>query len=329
MPNNSTAMVYVLIVVAILAFIFGVRLLLSGGQAGKQAKKLNRRLSLIAEHGNDTRAAYEELRRRSISEGASPWLARILNSPIVRALDNLVGTSGIAVPTQRFILYAAGGFVVVLVLSGLFGLGLLERVACSAVLAVGLPLWLLRILRRRRSAKIVLQLPDAVEMLVRSLRAGHPVMNGINLVAQEMPDPIGTEFGLVFDEMSYGLDIKESLEKMAARLQILEIDYMIVAIRVQQGTGGSLAEILTSFVGVMRQRQMLHAKVKAVSAEARLSAKILGGLPILVVGAIVLMNPHYYDEAKTNDGLAYTLIGAGVLAGVGVLLLRRVTNIRI
>jgi tight adherence protein B len=166
-------------------------------------------------------------------------------------------------------------------------------------------------------------------MLVRSLRAGHPVMTGINLVAQEMPDPIGTEFGLVFDEMSYGLDIRESLEKMASRLKVLEIDYMVVAIRVQQGTGGSLAEILTSFVSVMRQRQLLHAKVKAVSAEARLSAKILGGLPIVVVGAITLINPHYYDEAKTNPGLAYVLGGAALLALTGILLLRRVTNIRV
>ena len=328
MPN-SPILIYVIVVAAIMAFLFGASLFLGEGSSGGSAKRLNRRLSLIAEHGSDARIAYEKLRRHSIGEGASPRMAQLLDSKPIRALDTLVGTSGLGITTQRFMAFCAAGFVLVFLMSNAFGLAPVERALLSAVLAIGVPWWALRFMQRRRAQKIVLQLPDALEMLVRSLRAGHPVMTGMNLVAEEMPDPIGTEFGLVYDEMSYGLDIRESLEKMALRLQIIEIDYMVVAIRVQQGTGGSLAEILTSFVAVMRQRALLTAKVKAVSAEARLSAKILGGLPIVVVGAINLINPHYYDEAKTNPALAYVLGGAALLAFIGILLLRRVTDIRV
>ena len=328
MPNASLPMAYGLMAVAVLVLIFGIRAL-SGGGGGETKKKLNRRLSLIAEHGDDSRAAYEQLRRHSISEGASPWLARILESRWIHALDNLVLSSGVTISTQRVMLYSTAGFVLVFLGLDFLGLGFVARLVCSAVLAIGLPLGLLRVIRRRRLDKLVAQLPDAVEMLVRSLRAGHPVMTGINLVAQEMMDPIGTEFGLVFDEMSYGLDIREALEKLADRLRLLEIDYMIVAIRVQQGTGGSLAEILTSFAGVMRQRQLLHAKVKALSAEARLSGKVLGGLPVLVVGALILMNPHYYDEAQTDANLRFVLGSAAFLALIGILLLRRFTDIKV
>jgi tight adherence protein B len=196
----------------------------------------------------------------------------------------------------------------------------------SLVLGAMLPLWFIGHLRRRRYGKIASQLPDALDMLCRSMRAGHPVASGIKMVSEEMPDPIGTEFGLVYDEMSYGMDLRQSLEKMSRRLRIFEINYMITSMRLQAGTGGNLAEILGSLANVIRERKKLHDKVRALSAEARLSGKILGALPFGVVTILVIINPHYYDGARTNLLLMSILVGAVALCFVGIFLLRRVVN---
>jgi tight adherence protein B len=129
--------------------------------------------------------------------------------------------------------------------------------------------------------------------------------------------------------MSYGLDFKDALEKMGKRVPLRDINYMIVAMRIQHSTGGSLAEILTSLASVIRARQNLFGKVRALSAESRFAGKILGGMPFAVVGVLLLMNPHYYDDAKTSTGLAITLGVAAFLAVIGVLGMRKVVNIRV
>ena len=152
---------------------------------------------------------------------------------------------------------------------------------------------------------------------------------GIGMIAEEMPNPIGAEFSIVYDEMAYGLDLRQALEKLGDRLRHHVIDYLIVAMRVQHGTGGNLAEVLTSLSDVLRERLRLQGKVKALSAESRLSGKLLSGLPVLVVLVLAYINPHYYDEAWTNMYLASILAGAGGLLLLGILLLRRfVNNIR-
>jgi tight adherence protein B len=198
--------------------------------------------------------------------------------------------------------------------------------AMGTTIGVALSIWFLTQARGRRLAQLTAQLPDALDMLVRSLRAGHPVSTGIGMIAEEMPDPIGGEFGMVYDEMSYGLDLRQALEKMGDRLQHQVIDYLIVAMRVQHGTGGNLAEILNSLSDVMRERMRLQSKVKALSAESRLSGRILSVLPIAVVVLLAYINPHFYDDAWTNAPLAGILVGAGVLLVLGILLLRHFVN---
>lgn len=323
MNFDTSALPHVMILLAAVAFVEGVYFFVSDMLGGAD-KQVNRRLRDIARHGEE---AKEPLRRKAITEDASAWLATILESAAVRAFENMISTSGIRMSADKIMLS------IVLVVTVIFEsvrvvlhLDLLLSGAISLILGAILPLWSIARLRRRRFGKIASQLPDALDMLCRSMRAGHPVASGIKMVSEEMPDPIGTEFGLVYDEMSYGMDLRQSLEKMTRRLRIFEINYMVTSMRLQAGTGGNLAEILGSLANVIRERKKLHDKVKALSAEARLSGKILGALPFGVVTILVIINPHYYDGAKTNPLLLFILIGAVALCFMGIVLLRRVVN---
>jgi tight adherence protein B len=289
---------------------------------GRVRRQVDQRL-LAAGRNAEQAAAAELLRRRPYTFGMPAWLARLFTTSPIRWFDNLVISSGMGGSPDKVMLWmtiVCGVFIVAI--SFALHWPFLWCLTAGVFIGVPLSIWFLIQARRRRLAQITNQLPDALDMLVRSLRAGHPVTTGIGMIAEEMPDPIGGEFSLVFDEMSYGLDLRQALEKMSDRLNHYVIDYLIVAMRVQYGTGGNLAEILSSLSDVLRERLRLQSKVRALSAESRLSGRILSILPIAVVVLLVYINPHFYDEAWTDRALASILAFAGVLLVMGILLLR-------
>jgi tight adherence protein B len=313
------------VVAAVGAFLAGLYFLLSGMRAGDE-KIVERRLGELGKPG----WKMPQLRRRSLSRGKSPWLASILETASLKSFDNLVATSGMRTSTERVLFLTVIATAVIFeVLDVVAGFNLLVCAAGALLLGVGAPLlWILNT-RRRRVNRIVAQLPDALDMLVRSLRAGHPVPTGVGLVAREMNAPIATEFAGVYDEMSYGVDLRQSFEKMSQRLRVVEIDYMIAAMRIQSSTGGNLAEVLAALSNVMREKVKLKAKIMALSAEARFSGMVLAALPILVVIALYLLNPHYYDIAKDNPVLKGILGAAAVLMAAGIVLVRKIVHIRV
>lgn len=290
---------------------------------GATQTRVRRRLEQIS--AGDPQA--DMLRRRMLGENVSPWLAKLLDSAPIRWFDRLVVTSGVTLPTEYVLFLMLISFTPLLGLSGLAGL---RPVICLAIAlsgSVALPLGLLVLRRRRRLDKMVLQLPEAIDVLVRSLRAGHPVPTGVRMIAAEMADPIRTEFRLAADIMTYGLDMKSAFERMERRIPLQEFRYMAAAIRIQYETGGNLAEILASLSNVMRERLKLKLKVKALSAEARLSGKILALVPILVTAFVNFYNPDYYSEAAHSPLLVALLGIAALLVLAGVLLIRRMAQI--
>jgi tight adherence protein B len=318
---NWSVLPYVAAAIAGVALVEGIYYLFFDS-TGRVRKQVDQRLLASGRNALQAEAA-DLLRRRSYTFGMSPWLARVFSTSPIRWFDNLVISSGMGGSPDKVMLWmtiVCGVVIVALSLS--LHWPFLWCMAIGVIVGVTLSIWFLIQARRRRLAQITTQLPDALDMLVRSLRAGHPVSTGIGMIAEEMPDPIGAEFSLVFDEMSYGLDLRQALEKMSDRLNHQVIDYLIVAMRVQYGTGGNLAEILSSLSDVMRERLRLQSKVKALSAESRLSGRILSILPIAVVLLLVYINPHFYDEAWTDRTLAMILAGAGLLLLTGILLLR-------
>jgi tight adherence protein B len=322
---NWSVLPYAAAAIAGVALVEGIYYLFFDS-TGRVRKQVDQRL-LATGRNAEQAAAADLLRRRPYTFGMWPWMARLFTTSPIRWFDNLVISSGMGGSPDKVMLWMTIVSAAIMVaLSFSLHWPFLWCLAVGVILGVALSIWFLIQIRRRRLKQITVQLPDALDMLVRSLRAGHPVSTGIGMIAEEMPDPIGGEFTLVYDEMSYGLDLRQALEKMGDRLQHPVIDYLIVAMRVQYGTGGNLAEILSSLSDVLRERLRLRTKVNALSAESRLSGRILSILPIAVVILLAYINPHFYDDAWTSTTLASVLVGAGVLLVVGVLLLRHFVN---
>ena len=320
---DNYLLLYVIVAVGIFAFLQGGLLFIDA--TGDVATRTKRRLNSLSI--NDPT---EVLRRKALGEGASPWVATLLASSPVRWLDRLIIASGINKTTERVLMVMTLGVsAAAMLLKFVVGLGLLTSLLGSFVMAVMLPLVALLSMRTRRVRRIVEQLPEALDMFVRSLRAGHPIPTAIRMVATEMPAPIGAEFAMVFDSMVYGLDLRDALQRMTRRVPVPELQYMVGAIRIQHAAGGNLAEILGSLSSIMRDRLKLYMKVKALSAESRLSGKVLACIPIAIVTVIFLTNPGFYDGARTDSNLAMILWFAAFLVLFGIVLLRRIVNIRV
>ncbi|HTH15563.1 MAG TPA: type II secretion system F family protein [Magnetospirillum sp.] len=272
-------------------------------------------------------APKESLRRKRLGDGLAPWLGLALITRTIRAVENLVLTSGVGTPVGVLTFV---GLLLALTATVSLLLDFPPNVAAAAILAcLALPLGVLVMARRRRMARLVSQLPDALGMLVRSLRAGHPVPTGIKLIADEMPEPIGGEFRLIHQSMAYGLNLRQALEKMSARLVRPEIHYMVAAIRIHSATGGNLADVLASLATVIKQREILRLKVSALSAQSRMSGNILSIVPFAIVFLMVLINPDYYAEVYSHPQLAYVMGGAAAVTFVGILAIRRIVNFRV
>ena len=284
-------------------------------------------LSLLL--GEEPRVETPRLRRRTLADGFSPWLADLLITRQIRDFEALVASSGIPFSPVQVLTAMLVATLVVTTILIFFGINPALSMVEALAMGVIVPLLVIRQLRKTRMAKLVKQLPDALDMLVRSLRVGHPVPIGIGMIGSEMPSPIGGEFKRVYDSMSYGLDLKDALEHLSSRLQVPELTYMVAAIRIQFETGGNLAEVLASLANVMRERVRLKLKVKASTAETRFSAAVMSVMPFLLIGGLLYMRPDFYKDVPESQALQAILGGAGFLLLIGMILMRRLVNIRI
>jgi tight adherence protein B len=173
------------------------------------------------------------------------------------------------------------------------------------------------------------QLPDAVELMVRSLRVGHPFASALNIVAKEVPDPLGTEMGMIADESAYGRDVGEALKAMAERLDMQDMRFLAVAVTIQQTSGGNLAEILDGLAKVIRSRFKLFRRVTAITAEAKWSGKFLSGFPLVALVGINVAQPNYYDKVMgTPVFIPACLVVAGFLIA-NLFVMRMLVNIKV
>lgn len=192
-----------------------------------------------------------------------------------------------------------------------------------------LPLIVLMMRRRKRLRAFEAQLPDAIDIMVRGLRAGHPLPVSIAMVGREMPDPIGSEFGMTADELTYGLDLEASMSNLSARVGLEDLVLLVLAITIQSQTGGNLSEILSNLVKVLRGRSKMRRKIKSVTAEGRASAMILSALPFLVFGAIFLVSPDFYGKVWHEPAVPKVLAMAIGWMFLGNFIMFRMVNFRI
>ncbi|KAA2234943.1 type II secretion system F family protein [Salinarimonas soli] len=282
---------------------------------------VNRRLAL-GRGENDREKVLVQLRRE---RGLSPDGTLALPGA---ALGRLVLQSGVRVEPVRLALYAVGlaglSFALALTATGVAAYGL----AAGAAGGLVLPVLILTMLRKRRQKRFGEQFPEAIDVIVRSLRAGHPVPLAIAMVAREMPDPIGSEFGIVADEITYGSDLEGAMRKLAERLGHEDLPLFITSIAIQASTGGNLSEILENLSKVIRERFKMRRKIRGLAAEGRASALILNLTPLLVFALVNWMSPDFYGSVWHDPVTLYVLGGAGVWMAIGNVIMSRMINFK-
>ena len=270
--------------------------------AGKQDRRaaINRRVKL-QERKISQEQVLIQLRKERGLDGRS-FLS-------MDSLKKLRVQSGVTMPMAKFLAYTSGAALAVVFVAVFYGMSLLIALALFPPLAAIVPVQVLKFRRNRRHKLFGVQLPEALELITRSLKAGHPVPVAIGMVAREMPDPIGTEFGVVADEVTYGSDLVSALHNLYERVGQEDLPLFVTAVSIQSSSGGNLREILDGLSATIRERGKLKRKVRAISTEGRMSAYILTAVPCLLGAAIMVLMPHFYTSV-TDEPMTWYLLGA-------------------
>lgn len=320
MAVPTEPIIYGLIFIAVLVLVEGLYLTVFGRSIRLNAK-VNRRLELL-EKGETRDEVLEQLRKEMTQHMSTRRV------PLYSILGDRAAKANLAFSPRQLVMV-----IVLLGVAAFVGLslgtaaGLTVRLIVSAGMSIGgVYLWLDSKARKRMSL-FEEQLPDAVELMVRSLRVGHPFSSAISIVAREVADPLGSEFGVIADENAYGRDIGESLQALAERMEMQDLRFLAVAI--QQQSGGNLAEILDGLAKVIRARFRLFRRVRAITAEAKFSGMILSVFPIVALVAINLLDPHYYDQVRHTEVFIPASLGVLALLVINVIFMRIMVNIKV
>ena len=324
------------ILIAIFVSVFLISQLLMSTVVGWRSDRnaVNRRLGMLRS-GID-----RDQINQSLLKNAPPILhpdAGMVERLHVR-FTRMVMMSGVRFDTRQLIIgmvIAACllvGVILLLAVGAQFRLtlGVIQLVLVVAVaVAVGLPVIVISHLAQRRYKRMEEQFPIAVDIFTRSLRAGHPIASAIFLITEEMGDPIGSEFGLVSDEVAYGAELTDALAAMAERWNLEDMRMFVVSVSVQSETGGNLAEILENLSSVIRARQSMYMKVRALSSEGRMSGWMLTVLPVLTLISMFLVNPGFYLDVAQDPIFLVGFPGLLVLYVIGVLMIRRMVDLKV
>jgi tight adherence protein B len=284
--------------------------------------QINRRLRLSKEQKTRENVLVELRRERGLSGGGHYRLDFI-------GFNRLILQSGLTIGLARLVVIVAVVSVVAFVAVFLIRDDVLEAAGAAILGATALPYLALRALRGKRQKKFAAQFPDALDTIVRSLRAGHPVPIAITMVGREMPDPIGSEFGMVADEITYGADLETAMRNLYARIGSDDLPLFVTAVGIQNSTGGNLGEILENLSGVIRQRFKMRRKIRALAAEGRASAMILSALPIGLFVVVQVVTPDFYGSVW-HEHLTKVLLGCGIAwMLIGNLIMFKMVNFKI
>ena len=322
MSISAAPLIYILIFVAVVFLVEGLYLTVFG-KSIQLNNRLSRRLALL-EKNQDREKVLEQLRKE---------MSQHMNSrgiPLYSLLASKAQKANIAFTPKQLVMIMAGlgVFAFVGLTVGTDASPIVRGGIAVAMGIGGVYVWVNGKAKKRMSL-LEEQLPDAVELMVRSLRVGHPFSSAIANVSKEVADPLGTEFGVIADEASYGRDIAESLKAFAERMDNQDLRFLAVAVTIQQQSGGNLAEILEGLAKVIRARFKLFRRVRAITAEAKWSGGFLSAFPL---GALVMINviqPNYYDDVKETAAFIPACLIVAVLLTINVIFMKVMVNIKV
>jgi tight adherence protein B len=295
---------------------------------------VNKRLRMIRQ-GSGSEEIQAKLRKNAPGEfkNLPPALARM-----AQGFQRMLFSASVPYTSSQVLiglaLFFAAVLATALLLVGYFGIPInagvvLLLVLLATAVAIGLPLMILNYMAVRKRKRIEAQFPVALDVFVRALRSGHPVAGAIDLLTREMEDPIGSEFGLVADEVAYGAELTDAIEDMADRWDLEDIRMFVVSLSVQMETGGNLAEILENLADVIRARASLYLKVRSLSSEGRMTGWMLSVLPIVTFVGMFTVNPGFYLNVAKDPIFLFGLPSLLLLYLTGVFWIRHLVNIKV
>ena len=317
------------------AVLLAVEVLVSWMAANRiGANAINLRLRMIAE-GRDREQTMSLLRRResALPSDLPPFLLHL-----GQKFERMLIAAQVTIPTGRLMVMilmapVALFFAIVLLMALLnvpAGFGRLLMVATFAGIAGAvLPIMYLNFRATRTRRKMENQFPVALDVFVRGLRAGHPIAAALDLLTVEMPDPIGSQFGIVVDEVTYGAELRDALQAMADRWDLDDMRMFVVSLSVQSETGGNLAEILDNLSQVIRERHSMMLKVRALSSEGRMTAIMLTILPLFAFTLLFLFNPGFYLDVADDPAFLPGFIGLVLMYVIGFVSIRRLVDLKV
>lgn len=322
MQISAAPLIYIMIFVAVVVLVEGIYLTVFGKSISLN-NRISRRLTLLEKNGN----------REQVLDQLRKEMNQHMNSrsiPLYSILAKKAQIANIAFSPIQLV-GIMGGLSVFSFLA--LTVGTSAEMGIRSVLSVamgigGVYVWVNNKAKKRMSL-LEEQLPDAVELMVRSLRVGHPFSSAIAIVAKEVPDPLGSEFGVIADEAAYGRDIAESLKAFAERMDSQDLRFLAVAVSIQQTSGGNLAEILEGLSKVVRARFKLFRRVRAITAEAKWSGMFLSAFPILALIMITVIKPDYYDDVRTTAAFVPAALVVCAFLIINVIFMKIMVNIKV
>lgn len=322
MVISAEPVIYAVIFIAVLVLVEGLYLTVFGKSISLNSK-VNRRLDML-EKGAGREQVLEQLRKEMTQHMKSRSI------PLYALLAEKAQKANIAfTPSQLMMVMVGLSVMAFLGLTVGTSASVMVRLPVSIVMGVGGVYFWVNSKAKKRLAMIEEQLPDAVELMVRSLRVGHPFSSAISIVAKEVADPLGSEMGVIADESAYGRDVGEALKDMAERMDMQDLRFLAVAVTIQQQSGGNLAEILAGLARVIRARFRLFRRVKAITAEAKWSGMFLSGFPIAALIVINLIQPDYYDDVKETAYFIPACLVVAAFLVTNIIVMRRLVNIKV
>jgi tight adherence protein B len=320
----SPLIVSIVVFIGVAALVVGVAFVLRGDKENEVEDRLS-----VLTGGKKKKTAntdqYAELLSTMRQDGSSTierFISKYMN------LQLMFEQADVALPVPQFLIICGVLAAVGVVLPAAAGMNVLFAPLVGGFLAI-LPIIWLTMRRKRRLRKFAAQLPEALELISRALRAGHSLAAGMNLVAHEMSAPISVELGRCFEEQNLGIPMEEALESLTRRVPNLDLKFFSTAVILQRQTGGDLAEILDKIGHLIRERFQIWGQVQALTGEGRLSGIVLLALPPALFCVVYRMNPDYLMLLFTDDMGKKMLVGGVVMQLFGALVIRKIVNIRV
>ncbi|HTV27316.1 MAG TPA: type II secretion system F family protein [Xanthobacteraceae bacterium] len=290
-------------------------------------RKAERRVAAAARAEPITRSARTPQKtRREQVEGSLKELEQRQKKAKRPPLSVRISQAGLSWSKRRFIMISLGlgvfAFFAMIPMTG----SLLTSLAFGFTAGCGVPLWLLKFLKKRREARFLDGLPDAVDVIVRGIKAGLPLLDSLKMIATEAPEPMRSEFRGIIETQTIGIPLSEACLKLYERIPVAESNFFGIVISIQQRAGGNLSEALGNLSTVLRDRKKMKAKIKAMSMEAKASASIIGALPIIVLLLVYLSSPDYIELLWTDSLGRLMLACSAIWMFIGIMVMRKMIN---